>query len=169
MHLTERRARSHLDSAWITVRHGALRMISRWKTAVHGHLEVAMTRGGTHPPQRRALVLRRGWLAATCGSSGHQVRCGFVHRICERRCAGSSVDAYCSSRYLRRCHAADARRHPTTSGPARANSPPCIQLSAGPKIIPIDASVATKREQWTMYPGELARIESSPTWAGSGF
>ncbi len=32
----------------------------------------------------------------------------------------------------------------------------------GPKIIPIEASVAAKRERWPMYPGELARIEIQP-------
>ncbi len=38
----------------------------------------------------------------------------------------------------------------------------------GPKIMPIEASVVTKRERWTMYPGELARIEIEPDlgWLG---
>lgn len=38
----------------------------------------------------------------------------------------------------------------------------------GPKIILIDASVMAKRERWTMYPGELARIEIRPDlgWVG---
>jgi hypothetical protein len=38
----------------------------------------------------------------------------------------------------------------------------------GPKIIPIEASVAAKRELWPMYPGELARVEIQPDlgWLG---
>ena len=38
----------------------------------------------------------------------------------------------------------------------------------GPKIVPVEASVVTKRERWPMYPGELARIEIEPDlgWVG---
>ena len=38
----------------------------------------------------------------------------------------------------------------------------------GPKIVPVEASVAAKQERWTMYPGQLARIEIQPDFGWLG-